>query len=92
MIWHNEIITIPDQPPNSSISLVGIYEARIAVIRLDIQGSPEETIQQIILFSHPPGLAHEEPTKADVMEKHGVKLTRFRNKVLRTPFLSLRKL
>lgn len=99
MIWYNETLTVPQLPPGASVSLTGLYQDSNPLqpsitIRLNLQGSPEETLLQIDLYTHNPRSLHpsEPPLKEDVLAKYGHKIAHFRNKLIGMSFDAMRRI
>lgn len=74
MIWHNEIVQIPDSQDN--IQIVGeLYNCTVTISIL-WKGSSSTLFTKIIS-----GLRYEEPTEEDVEAKFGWKIEKFKSKL-----------
>jgi hypothetical protein len=89
MIWCTEEISVPGQPAAATVRLVGSYspeEHPSVKIYLQVSSQPD-----LLLYSHhPSGLAHEEPTADQVLDRYRSKLYKLKQRVQKTPFLDLR--
>lgn len=97
MIWHDELITVPNAPKDSVVRLFGVYnppelQANCNAIELKVEVSfgPESTALIITLYTHAPsGLGYEEPTKNDIQERYNPKVLKARLRLQSTNFSEL---
>jgi hypothetical protein len=91
MIWYNEEIKVPDQPPDIIIQLVGSYEpVSHPAIQIVLRVT---NIPDAVLFSHhPSGLCHEEPSDDQVKARYLCKLAKIYSRLVKTPYNELAKM
>lgn len=98
MIWHNELVTVPDAPAGSTVRLYGIYnppedQATSPAIELKLEISPGEdhTATILTLFTHnPSGLGHQEtPLAEDIRDRYNAKILKARGRIQASKYAEL---
>lgn len=97
MIWHDELIAVPNAPEGSIVRLVGSYNppehqanCHAIELKVEINFGPDSTALIITLYTHTPsGLGHEEPIKSDIQERYNPKVLKARLRLQSTNFAEL---
>ncbi len=91
MIWHDETLTVPNQPLDSTVRLIGKYNnpadsssPNIIELSLVVDGFVT------LLYTHnPSGLSFEEPIADDVLARYVQKVGKARRKIIGTDYSEL---
>lgn len=92
MKWYNEILEVPEQPPDSVVRLVGHYaspeeQLTTNAVRIELQiVTVTETTHRDLYAHTPKGLAHETPTAEEVRNRYRNKIFKVRERIMKTAF------
>ena len=92
MIWYNEKIEVPNQPPGAYVALVGQFilsndSAPPISIRLEYSRNADDTLTHVVLFTHTPsGVMTEEPSPEEILNKYRNKIVKAKKRISETPF------
>lgn len=98
MIWHTEIVQVPEAPAGSSVRLYGLYnppedqaDSPAIELKVEICTGPDHTATILTIYSHNPrGLGHQEtPLAEDIRDRYNPKILKARGRLQATKFADL---
>ena len=95
MIWYEQSVTVPNQPPDATITLRGVYNSLgggstlpLIAIELNIMHNNEEITKA--MYQHNPTMLRQEyPDPSDVLFKYQAKINKIFNRISNTSFKDL---